>query len=506
MKEEKKYVVSLDQGTTSCRSLLINKQGKIVDFTQFEINQYYPQEGWVEHDAVQIWHQQKITFLSLMSKRDVSPEEIVAVGITNQRETVVVWNKKTGLPIYRAIVWQDTRTKDYCQTLAKTEWKDKIHQKTGLFVNPYFSATKLKWILENVPVAKELLKKNDLLAGTIDSWLIWCLTGGKKHVTDVTNASRTMLFNIKTLTWDNELLDLFQVPKSILPQVISNDELIGHVEARFFGEKYKGSTPVIGSAIGDQQSSLFGQLCFQRGSIKNTYGTGAFLIVNTGKEVILSKHGLLSTIAFRFKDQVTYALEGSVFIAGSVIKYLRDGLRLIYHEYESEMYASLAQRQERKNVYFVPAFTGLGAPHWDSTARGAIFGLSQDVLREHIVKAALESIAYQTNDIVEVIQSELKTVLREMNVDGGAAVNNYLLQFQSNISNVKVIRPFNVETTALGAAYIAGLNVNFWKNRNELVNFKKVEREFTPNLQSEQRRELVAGWKDAVRRTMGWTK
>ena len=504
MSTKPKYIITLDSGTTSCRSLVVNKKGEIVAVAQSEFNQFFPQSGWVEHDPLEIWNTQLSTMQSAKLKANIKSNEVAALGVTNQRETVVLWDKQTGLPVYNAIVWQDRRTADYCDQLIREGHETMIAQKTGLILNPYFSGTKIRWILENVPAAREKLHQGKLLAGTIDTWLIWKLTGGKVHATDVSNASRTLLFNIHTLKWDDEILALMGIAKEILPEVKASSDYYGIVEPQHWSTRATGQVPITGVA-GDQQSALFGQLCTEPGMIKNTYGTGCFTLVNTGTQAIESKNKLLTTIAWQIgSNKPIYALEGSVFVAGAAIKWLRDGLRLIYDADEVDYYSNRVK--DDQNVYVVPSFTGLGAPYWDSYSRGAIFGLERSTKREHIVKATLESIAYQSNDLIMAMARDMNQPIVSLNVDGGAANSNYLMQFQASISNVNVRRPKAVETTALGAAYLAGLHVGFWKSVDELKKIVKLDVEFKPQLTPELRTNLIKGWDVAVQKTLNWVK
>lgn len=501
---QNKYVITLDSGTTSCRSLIINNEGQIVASSQVEFDQHFPKSGWVEHDPLQIWNVQLSTMQSAKHKAKIKSHDIAALGITNQRETIVLWDKETGLPVYNAIVWQDRRTSEYCDTLLSTEWNEKITAKTGLIINPYFSGTKIRWILKNVPEAQEKLAQGKLLAGTIDTWLIWKLTDGLVHATDVSNASRTMLYNIHTLDWDQEILDLLEIPRSILPEVKSSSEHYGYVKPTLWSNKALGKVPITGVA-GDQQSALFGQMCTEVGMVKNTYGTGCFTLVNTGTTAIKSQNKLLTTIAWKLGNQPTvYALEGSVFIAGAAIKWLRDSIKIIYDAAESDFFASLVKDDQR--VYLVPSFTGLGAPYWDSYSRGAIFGLERGTKREHLVKATLDSIAYQSNDLIQAMAKDLGKPIISLKVDGGASKSNYLMQFQSSISNVKVQRPSNIETTGLGAAYLAGLAVGYWKNIEEVKTLNLPDKVFEPELSQEEVAKLLKGWNESVKRTLNWTK
>lgn len=502
--EKEKYIITLDEGTTSCRSIVFDKNGKMVSVSQSEFTQYYPKSGWVEHDALEIWNTQLSTMQSAKNKAEIKSTNVEAIGITNQRETVVLWNKETGLPVYNAIVWQDRRTSEYCESLS--EHVEKIREKTGLFVNPYFSGTKIRWILKNVPHAQKTLQEGKLLAGTMDTWLIWKLTGGKVHATDVSNASRTLLFNINTMDWDDELLELFEIPRSILPEVKSSSEHYGTVIPSHFSLRAKAEVPITG-VIGDQQSALFGQLCTKEGMVKNTYGTGCFTLMNIGEKPVLSKNKLLTTVAWRIgKDKPVYALEGSVFIAGAAIQWIRDGLRIIYDAGECDFFAKLATKYKTHQVYMVPSFTGLGAPYWDSYSRGAIFGLERGTKREDIVKATLESIAFQSNDLIKAMASDVQKDIKVLKVDGGASRSNYLMQFQSSISNVKVVRPENIETTAMGATFLAGLATGYFKNIEEIEKIVKVDREFHPELPEKEIKKLTHGWELSVQKTLNWIK
>ena len=455
----KKYILSFDQGTTSSRAILFDKTGAMIATAQQEFTQIFPQSGWVEHDAMEIWGTQSGVARQVLEETGTRPDEVAAIGITNQRETTVVWDKNTGRPVYNAIVWQCRRTAPICDALKAKGWTDRIREKTGLIIDAYFSGTKVKWILDNVAGARERAEKGELLFGNIDTWLIWNLTRGKVHVTDYTNASRTMLFNIRTLQWDEDILQELDIPRSMLPEVKPSSCVYGQTDERTFG----GAAIPIAGAAGDQQAALFGQACFDAGMAKNTYGTGCFMLMNTGDRLITSKNGLLTTIAWGINDTVSYALEGSIFVAGASIQWLRDQLRLVYNAAETEYYAGLVE--DTNGVYVVPAFTGLGAPYWDMYARGAIVGLSRGAKREHIVRATLESIAYQTKDVLSAMEKDSGITLKALKVDGGAAVNNFLMQFQADILNVPVHRPKTLETTALGAAYLAGLAVGFWKDQ-----------------------------------------
>jgi len=495
---EKKYVLSLDQGTTSSRAILFNKQGEIVDVAQKEFTQYFPKSGWVEHDANEIWSSILAVIAEVLTKTNVNPKEIASIGITNQRETAVVWDKETGRPVYNAIVWQSRQTADICDELKERGYNDLFRQKTGLLIDAYFSGTKVKWILDNVEGARQKANDGKLLFGTIDTWLIWKLSGGKEHVTDYTNASRTLMYNIYELAWDDELLEILDVPKSMLPEVRSSSEVYAEtVDYHFFGE----AVPIAGVA-GDQHAALFGQACYEKGMAKNTYGTGCFMLMNTGDKAVPSEHGLLTTIAWGIDGKVEYALEGSIFVAGSAIQWLRDGLRMIDNAPASEGYATKVDSTD--GVYVVPAFVGLGTPYWDSDARGAIFGLTRGTTKEHFIRATLESLAYQTKDVLKAMEADSGIELKKLRVDGGAVKNNFLMSFQSDLLNVAVERPVVNETTALGAAYLAGLAVGFWKDRSEIANQWKMEKSFEPTMAEEERNTLYDGWKKAVEATMGF--
>jgi len=496
----KNYVMAFDQGTTSCRAILFDKEGKIVGVSQQEFAQIYPKAGWVEHDAMEIWGTQSGVARQVLEVNGIRPDEIAAIGITNQRETTVVWDKNTGRPIYNAIVWQCRRTADICEELKAKGYEELIREKTGLVIDAYFSGTKIKWILDNVEGAREKAERGDLLFGTMDTWLIWNLTRGKVHVTDYTNASRTMIYNINTLEWDDELLEILNIPKSMLPEVRPSSEIYGTTDERTFGG---ANIPIAGDA-GDQQAALFGQACFEEGMAKNTYGTGCFLLMNTGEKPVKSENGLLTTIAWGLDGKVNYALEGSIFIAGAAIQWLRDELRLIYDSPQSEYYANLVP--DTNGVYVVPAFTGLGAPHWDMYARGAILGLTRGVKREHIVRATLESIAYQTKDVIRAMEEDSKIKLNRLKVDGGASANNFLMQFQSDILGVPVDRPKIAETTAQGAAYLAGLAVGFWKDKEEIKDKWELNKTFDVNMDSDKREKLYSKWLKAVERSKDWER
>ncbi|OEF99374.1 glycerol kinase [Vulcanibacillus modesticaldus] len=497
MKE--KYILSLDQGTTSSRAILFNKKGDIIAMTQKEFPQYYPKPGWVEHNANEIWGSVLAVLGELFGNYNVEPDQIEGIGITNQRETTVVWDKNTGEPVYNAIVWQSRQTASICDELKAKGYEQMVREKTGLVIDAYFSGTKVKWILDNVEGAREKAEKGDLLFGTIDSWLIWKLSGGKVHVTDYTNASRTMIFNIHTLTWDEELLEILGIPKSMLPEVRPSSEVYGKTATyHFFGQE----VPIAGAA-GDQQAALFGQACFEPGMAKNTYGTGCFMLMNTGEKAVQSENGLLTTIAWGIDGKVEYALEGSIFIAGAAIQWLRDGLRVIEKAPDSENLATKVESSD--GVYVVPAFVGLGTPYWDMDARGAIFGLTRGTTREHLVRATLESLAYQTKDVLSAMEADSKIKLNTLRVDGGAVKNNFLMQFQSDILSVPVERPVVNETTALGAAYLAGLATGFWKDKEEIARNWAIEKTFAPELDEQKVEELYSGWKRAIDSTMHWS-
>lgn len=487
-----KYILALDQGTTSSRAILFNESGEMVSTAQKEFKQYYPQPGWVEHDAMEIWETQLEVARAAIEKLGISAEEIAGIGITNQRETTILWDKRNGKPVHHAIVWQCRRTAPYCDSLQEAGWADKIREKTGLLIDAYFSATKIRWILQNVPEAKELADSGNLLFGTIDTWLIWNLTGGQVHATDYSNASRTMLFNIHTLEWDKEILELLEIPESILPEVRPSSGVFGNTLPLLFG----AAIPVAGVA-GDQQAALFGQACFSPGTAKNTYGTGGFLLMNTGDEPVSSKNGLVTTIAWGLDGKITYALEGSIFVAGAAIQWLRDELKLISSAAETE--GLCKEVPDTCGVYLVPAFVGLGAPYWDPYARGILTGLTRGANRNHIVRATVESMAYQTYDVLHAMEQDAGIPLAELRVDGGAAANSFLLQFQSDITGVPVLRPSTLETTALGAAYLAGLAVGYWSDLTEIRRNWQVSAAFNPSLSHEEAEEKMAGWHHAVK-------
>ncbi len=492
-----KYIIALDQGTTSCRSIIFDKFGKIVGQASREFKQIYPNPGWVEHDAEEIWKCQLSTLKDALTTTDIKPNQIASIGITNQRETLVVWNRHTGKPIYNAIVWQCRRTANICDELIQNGLQDKIYKKTGLVIDAYFSATKLHWILNQVPGARAMAVEGDLLAGTIDTWLIWNFTGGKVHATDYTNASRTMLFNINELCWDEDLLELFEIPYSMLPEVKDSSGYFGNLDKALLGHEI----PITGVA-GDQHAALFGQACFKEGMVKNTYGTGCFILMNTGKEAKFSENSLLTTIAWSIGGEVEYALEGSVFTAGAAVQWLRDELGLIKNAAETE---TLAMSVENTNgVYVVPAFVGLGAPYWDPYARGTILGLTRGANKNHIVRAVLESIAYQSRDVLDVMEKDSGVAISELRVDGGAAVNNFLMQFQSDILGIPVVRPEVTETTARGAAFLAGLEAGVWKDKRDLEQIWKEEKKFIPKMDNRLRDEKYKLWQKAVSRSTNW--
>ncbi|SDZ79613.1 glycerol kinase GlpK [Bacillus nitratireducens] len=491
----KKYILSLDQGTTSSRAILFNKEGKIVHSAQKEFTQHFPKPGWVEHNAQEIWGSILAVIATCLSEADVKPEQIAGIGITNQRETAVVWDKTTGKPIYNAIVWQSRQTVEICDELKEKGYSEMVREKTGLLIDAYFSGTKVKWILDNVEGAREKAENGELLFGTIDTWLVWKLSGGKAHVTDYSNASRTLMFNIHDLQWDDELLDMLTVPKSMLPEVRPSSEIYGEtIDYHFFGQ----NVPIAGVA-GDQQAALFGQACFGEGMAKNTYGTGCFMLMNTGEKAVASEHGLLTTIAWGLDGKVNYALEGSIFVAGSAIQWLRDGMRMFKDASESEVYASRVASTD--GVYVVPAFVGLGTPYWDSEVRGAMFGVTRGTTKEHFIRATLESLAYQTKDVLCAMEADSGIKLNTLRVDGGAVKNNFLMQFQSDMLDVPVERPVINETTALGAAYLAGLAVGYWKNQDEIKEQWHMDKRFTPEMEAETSEELYAGWKKAIEAT-----
>ena len=494
-----KYVMALDAGTTSNRCILFNERGEICSVAQKEFTQYFPKPGWVEHDADEIWSTQLGVAVEAMSKIGATAEDIAAIGITNQRETVIVWDKNTGEPVYHAIVWQCRRTAEYCDRLKEQGLTDLIRRKTGLIIDAYFSATKIRWILENVDGARERAERGELLFGTVETWLIWKLTKGRVHVTDYSNASRTMLFNINTLDWDEEILKILDIPASMLPEPKPSSCVYGNADASYFG----GAIP-IGGAAGDQQSALFGQTCFQAGEAKNTYGTGCFLLMNTGEKPVFSENGLVTTIAWGLDGKVYYALEGSIFVAGAAIQWLRDEMRLIDSAADSEYMAKKVK--DTNGCYVVPAFTGLGAPHWDQYARGTIVGITRGVNKYHIIRATLESLAYQVNDVLQAMEADSKIALSALKVDGGASANDFLMQTQADIINAPVKRPQCIETTAMGAAYLAGLAVGYWKDKEEVIQNWAIDRVFEPSIEESVRQKKIKGWNKAVKYAFDWAK
>lgn len=495
MSSEEKYIMAIDQGTTSSRAIIFNKKGEKIASSQKEFPQIFPQAGWVEHNANQIWNSVQSVIAGAFIESSIKPGQIEAIGITNQRETTVVWDKKTGLPIYNAIVWQSRQTAPIADQLNQEGHTNMIHEKTGLVIDAYFSATKVRWILDHVPGAQERAEKGELLFGTIDTWLVWKLTDGLVHVTDYSNAARTMLYNIKELKWDDEILELLNIPKAMLPEVKSNSEVYGKTTPFHF---YGGEVPISGMA-GDQQAALFGQLAFEPGMVKNTYGTGSFIIMNTGEEMQLSQNNLLTTIGYGINGKVHYALEGSIFIAGSAIQWLRDGLRMIETSSESEGLAQSSTSDDE--VYVVPAFTGLGAPYWDSNARGSVFGLTRGTSKEDFVKATLQSIAYQVRDVIDTMQVDSGIDIQQLRVDGGAAMNNLLMQFQADILGIDIARAKNLETTALGAAFLAGLSVGYWESMDELKELNATGQLFQATMNESRKEKLYKGWRKAVKAT-----
>ncbi|MBS3984457.1 MAG: glycerol kinase GlpK [Selenomonadales bacterium] len=494
----KKYVLALDQGTTSSRAILFDQDSNIVSVAQKEFTQHFPRPGWVEHDAEEIWSTQIGVAGEAIAKAGINPAEISAIGITNQRETTVVWDKATGKPIYNAIVWQSRQTMDICNDIKAKGLEPTFRAKTGLVVDAYFSGTKAKWILDNINGARERAEKGEILFGTIDTWLIWKLTGGKVHVTDYSNASRTLMYNIKELKWDPEILKILDVPASMLPAVRPSSEVYGHTDPNVF----LGAAVPIAGAAGDQQAALFGQTCFKPGMAKNTYGTGCFMLMNTGEKVYESKNGLLTTIAWGLDGKVEYALEGSIFVAGSAVQWLRDGLKLIESAPDSEYFAQ--KTKDAEGVYVVPAFVGMGAPYWDMKARGAILGLTRGTTKAHVVRATLDSMAYQTKDVLSAMEADSGIKLQALKVDGGAVMNGVLMQFQADVLDVPVDRPEVTETTALGAAYLAGLAVGVWKSKEDLVSKWQLNKRFAPSMPTGQREKLYQGWKKAVKRALDW--
>jgi glycerol kinase len=493
-----KYILALDQGTTSSRAILFNKKGEIYSVAQKEFTQYFPKPGWVEHDPLEIWSKQAGVAAEATTKKGLNGKNIAAIGITNQRETVVIWDKHTGDPIYNAIVWQDKRTSEYCDKL-KADGKEKmIQEKTGLVIDSYFSGTKIKWILDNVEGAREKAKAGDLILGTMDSWLIWNFTKGELHVTDVTNASRTMLFNIHTMDWDDDLLELFDIPKSMLPEVKDSSEVYGHTKTTVFASKI----PIAGIA-GDQMAALFGQMCTEKGMVKSTYGTGCFMLMNIGDKPIISKNKLLTTVAWRINGKTEYALEGSIFIGGAVVQWLRDGLGIIKKSRDIESLATSVESTD--GVYFLPAFAGIGAPYWDQEAKGTMFGITRGTTDAHIARASLEAIAYQTMDILKAMEADSEIDIEELRVDGGATVNDMLMQFQSDVLNTTTVRPKVIETTALGAAYLAGLAVGFWKDMEEIQSIWKEDVKFQPTKDQDKIQEGIKGWYRAINALQSWS-
>ena len=494
-----KYILSLDQGTTSSRAIVFDHSGNIVSIAQKEFTQYFPEAGWVEHDPQEIWSTQAGVAAEATVKAGINGTGIAAIGITNQRETTIVWNRSTGVPVYNAIVWQDRRTAEYCNYLKETQREDLIRKKTGLVIDAYFSATKIKWILDHVPGARESAEAGELAFGTVDTWLVWNLTRGGVHVTDVSNASRTLLFNIHTLEWDDTLLDLFTIPRGMMPQVKQSSEVYGETKTTIFASK----VPIAGIA-GDQQAALFGQMCISPGMVKNTYGTGCFMLMNIGEKCLLPSDNLLTTVAWKVNGKVNYAFEGSIFIAGAVVQWLRDGLGIIRSS--SEVEALARQVNSTEGVYFVPAFTGLGTPHWNPYATGMMVGLTRGTKAAHIARAALESIAYQTMEVLKAMEAAAGTPITELRVDGGATANNLLMQFQADVMQTKVIRPTTSESTALGAAYLAGLAVGYWKDTAEIEQFWKAEKIFTPGIPADQVTAGFLGWQKAVRTILARTR
>ena len=495
----KKYILSMDQGTTSSRCIIYDKKGSMVSTAQKEFRQYYPKESWVEHDANEIWQTQMTVAHEAMLKAGVTYQNIEAIGITNQRETTVVWDRNTGEPICPAIVWQCRRTAEYCDSLIEQGFTEKFKEKTGLLIDAYFSGTKLRWILENVEGAREKAEAGNLLFGTIETWLIWKMTGGKVHITDYSNASRTIMFNINTLKWDDEILEILDIPKKMLPQPKPSSMVYGETEPLLFGGPIK-----IAGAAGDQQAALFGQTCFEAGEAKSTYGTGCFLLMNTGEKPVMSQNGLLTTVAWGADGKVNYALEGSVFVCGAAIQWLRDELSILDRASDSETMALSVE--DSAGVYVVPAFVGLGAPYWDPYARGAIFGLTRGANKNHLVRATLESLAYQCHDLLEAMSSDLGRELSGLRVDGGACANDFLMQFQSDILQKEVLRPQCIETTSLGAAYLAGLAAGYWKSKEDVLENWQIDRKFTPAMDGALRNEKLTGWNRAVGRSLSWAK
>ncbi|BBN99493.1 glycerol kinase GlpK [Sporolactobacillus terrae] len=486
------YILALDEGTTSVRAMIFNEQGHVVQMAQKEFTQFFPQPGWVEQDANEIWGSILSVIADALLTGEIDAKDIAGIGITNQRETTVIWDRHTGHPIYHAIVWQSRQTADLCRELKEAGYEDLFHAKTGLVLDPYFAGTKVKWILDHVDGAREKAVNGDLLFGTIDTWLVWKLSGGEAHITDYTNASRTLMYNIYDLKWDDELLEILEIPKAMLPEVHESSEIYANtIDYHFFGQ----NVPIAGIA-GDQQSALFGQACYEKGMVKNTYGTGCFMLMNTGEQAVRSKNGLLTTIAWGINGKITYALEGSVFVAGSAIQWLRDGLRMFRYSQESEEYARRVASTD--GMYLVPAFVGLGTPYWDSDVRGAAFGITRGTTKEHFIRATLESLAYSTKDVLNAMEEDSEIKLKKLRVDGGASMNNFLMQFQSDILGVAVERPTSSETTALGAAYLAGLAVGMWKNESEIAEIWKIGKQFDVAMDEDTRQRLYLGWKKAV--------
>jgi glycerol kinase len=499
MNQDKPYLMALDQGTTSSRALIFDQKGQIVSVAQKEFKQYFPKQGWVEHDANEIWTSQSSVMIESLVNKDIRADQIAAIGITNQRETTIVWDRKTGKAIYKAIVWQDRRTAAFCNELKEKGLADKIASKTGLIIDAYFSATKIKWILDNVKGARDRAEAGEMAFGTVDSWLMWKLSSGKSHLTDITNASRTMLFNIHDQDWDDELLEIFEIPKSMLPEVKSCSELFCETT----GDVLSVKIPITGVA-GDQQAALFGQLCTEPGMAKTTYGTGCFLVMNTGAEAVRSENQLLTTVAWKIGEEINYALEGSVFIGGAAVQWLRDGLELFKDASETEKLATSVE--DNDHVYFVPALSGLGAPHWDQDARGAFFGITRGTTIAHMTRAALEAIAYQVYDVLKAMEKDSGKPTQELRVDGGATANNFLMQFQADLLDCEIKRPKIIETTAVGAAFLAGLAVGFWKSRDELQALWTADRSFEPEMSAEKREKLTHFWHKAVDRSKAWVE
>jgi len=492
------YILALDQGTTSCRALLFDRKGRIISSAQKEFTQYFPQPGWVEHDAEEIWAVQSGMASEALARKGIRPTQVKAIGITNQRETVVVWDRQTGLPVHPAIVWQDKRTADYCEELKTRGYQELVRDRTGLVIDSYFSGTKVKWILDQVPGARDKARKGELLMGTIDSWLVWNMTGGALHITDVTNASRTLLFNIHSLSWDRDLLDLLDIPEAMLPEVRESSEVYGTTTDAFL----KPGIPIAGIA-GDQQAALFGQMCTSAGMVKNTYGTGCFMLMNIGKKPIVSRNNLLTSVGWKVRGETTYVLEGSIFIAGAVVQWLRDGLKIIATSAEVEALATSVPGSE--GVYLIPAFAGLGAPHWNQRARGAVFGLTRGSTDAHLARAALESIAYQTMDILKAMEADSGIPIREVRVDGGATINNLLMQFQADVLNTETVRPVVVETTVMGAAFLAGLAVGYWDGIDDIQSIWQTDVRFTPTPERTSVEAGIRGWYRAIRALEAWS-